>query len=80
MSNSGLITQLRQKALDTLQESSELFELAIALLERGDLPGAENAKELARTKRNDSLSLVREAKSLEEKAVGRQNSSVTSSK
>ena len=80
MSNSGLITQLRQKALDTLQESSELFELAFGLLQKGDLQEAENTKELARSKRNDSLSLMREANSLEEKSVTPENSPVTTSR
>jgi len=66
MSSSTLIKQLRQKALDTLQESSELFERAFVLLQDGHLQEAEKLKESARSKRNDSVTLMREANKLEE--------------
>jgi len=73
-SNSALITQLRQKALDMLQESSELFEQAFVLLQNDRGKEAEQMRESARAKRNDSFSLMQEAKTLEAQSVSPDNS------
>jgi hypothetical protein len=66
MSNSALITELRQKALETLQESSEMFEKSLLLLKDGKLEQAKEMQELARQKRSDSTYLMVEANRLEE--------------
>ena len=66
MSNSALITELRQKALETLQESSEMFEKSLLLLKDGKLDQAKEMQELARQKRSDSTYLMVEANRLEE--------------
>jgi hypothetical protein len=66
MSNSALITGLRQKALETLQESSEMFEKSLLLLKDGKLEQAKEMQELARQKRSDSTYLMVEANRLEE--------------
>ncbi len=65
MSNSALIAELRKKAIETLQESSEMFEQAATLLKTGDLQGAEAMQERARAKRADSAWLMNEASRLE---------------
>ena len=66
MSIAALITELRQKALETLQESSEMFEKSLLLLEDGKIDQAEEMRELARQKRSDSSYLMVEANRLEE--------------
>jgi hypothetical protein len=66
MSNVALITELRQKALETLQESSEMFEKSLLLLKDGKLEQAKEMQELARQKRSDSSYLMVEANRLEE--------------
>jgi hypothetical protein len=66
MSNSALITELRQRALETLQESSEMFEKSLLLLKDGKLEQAKEMQELARQKRSDSTYLMVEANRLEE--------------
>jgi hypothetical protein len=66
MSNSALITELRQRALETLQESSEMFEKSLLLLKDGKLERAKEMQELARQKRSDSTYLMVEANRVEE--------------
>jgi hypothetical protein len=66
MSNAALITELRQKALETLQESSEMFEKSLLLLKDGKLEQVKEMQELARQKRADSTYLMVEANRLEE--------------
>jgi len=66
MSNSALITKLRQKALETLRESSEMFEKSLLLLKDGKHDEAQEMQELARQKRSDSSYLMVEANRLEE--------------
>jgi hypothetical protein len=66
MSIAALITELRQKALETLQESSEMFEKSLLLLKDGKLEQAKEMQELARQKRSDSTYLMVEANRLEE--------------
>ena len=66
MSNSALITELRQKALETLQESSEMFEKSLLLLKDGKLDEAREMQERARQKRSDSTYLMVEANRLDE--------------
>lgn len=68
MSNSGLITQLRQKALDVLQESSAAFEAANVLLKEGKTDEAKQRRELARQKRFESSWLMAEADRLEKES------------
>jgi outer membrane protein TolC len=61
MSNSSLVAELRQKAIETLRESTEMFERAFKLLKAGDIEQAEAAQEMARVKRTDSAWLMNEA-------------------
>jgi hypothetical protein len=77
MSKTALTRQLRSKALQTLEESSEMFERACEMFQKGKLKEAENMKELARSKRTDSVLLMREANSLEENSVPPDNSLAT---
>ena len=77
MSDYTLIKQLRQKALDTLEESSELFERAFVLLQNGHLQEAEKMKELARSRRNDSVLVMREANRLEDTTAESDNPRTT---
>jgi predicted SAM-dependent methyltransferase len=66
MSIAALITELRQKALETLQESSEMFEKSLLLLKDGKLEQAKEMQERARQKRSDSTYLMVEANRLDE--------------
>jgi hypothetical protein len=68
MSNSALIAELRQKAIETLRESTEMFERAFILLKAGDIEQAESTQEMARAKRTDSAWLMNEANRRENEA------------
>ena len=68
-----LITQLRTKALDLLQESSELFERAFKLLKNDRVSEAEEIKGKARAKRFDSFMLMRQADHLERDSASPDN-------
>ena len=63
-----------------LRESSEIFERAMVRLQSGKLKEAEEMKELARSKRTDSVSLMRKANSLEEKSSSSDNQAGSGSK
>jgi hypothetical protein len=65
MSNSALIAELRRKAIETLHESTEMFEQALSELKEGNLEQAEETQELARLIRADSAWLMTEASRLE---------------
>jgi DNA-binding protein H-NS len=69
MSNSALVTQLRKKALETLYESSELFEKVTDLLKDGKLAQADELQEQARQKRLDSILLMTQANKLEQDRI-----------
>ena len=71
---SELIKQLRTKALDLLQESSELFERAFRLLKIDRVNEAEEIKGRARAKRFDSFMLMRQADHLERESASPDNS------
>jgi hypothetical protein len=64
MSNSALITELRKKALETLEESSALFDAAAILRKDGKREEAKQLQELARQKRSESTWLMAEANRL----------------
>jgi hypothetical protein len=53
---------IRQKALDTLQESTKRLELAEELLEVGNVQEAERLQEQARKQRNISVLLMAQAR------------------
>jgi hypothetical protein len=57
------------RALDLLQESSEMLERALLLLQNGKVEEAEKLKVLARSKRTDSVLTMKEANNLEENSV-----------
>lgn len=64
-----LIKQLRTRAIDLLEESSELFERAFRLLKNDRISEAEEIKRKARAKRFDSFMLMRQADHLEQKTA-----------
>jgi hypothetical protein len=66
MSNSALIMQLRKKALDMLQESTQMFAGAFRLMKSGKLEEAEKLKEQARLNRIDATWLMAQAYQLEQ--------------
>jgi hypothetical protein len=57
--------ELRQEALDTLRESTELFKRAVGLLKAGREKEVERVCEMARAKRFHSALLMRKAKLLD---------------
>jgi hypothetical protein len=59
------MAELRKRAIAALQESTDLFEQAFALVEKGALKQAEQTQELARAKRTDSVWLMNAADKLE---------------
>lgn len=69
MSNSALIIALRKKGIETLQESTQMFEQAFKLLKAGHLKEAEKLQESARLKRIDASWLMAEAHRLEENSA-----------
>ena len=69
MSNSALIAELRMRAIETLRESTEMFEQARSQRKDGDLEGARETEESARTKRADSAWLMNEASKLEKASL-----------
>ena len=77
MSNSALIVELRKKAIEMLQESTQMFEEAFRLIGTGNLKEAETMRESARSKRLDASWLMSEAHSLEQNSVAPDNSSAT---
>ena len=64
-----LITQLRTRALDLLQESSEMFERAFKLRKNDRVDEAEEINGKARAKRFDSFLLMRQADHLERDSI-----------
>ena len=56
---------LRKKAVEAVNESTEMLKQAFALLNSGNLQRAEELQKAARAKRNNSVWLMREANKLE---------------
>lgn len=73
MSNSALIVELRKKAIEMLQESTQMFEEAFRLIEAGNFEEAETMRETARSKRLDASWLMSEAHRLEQDSVAQNN-------
>jgi len=71
MSNSALIVELRKRAIEMLQESSQMFEEAFRLIKAGNSREAETMRESARAKRLDASWLMAEAHNLEQDSVAR---------
>ena len=62
------MAELRKKAIATLQESTDLFDQASALFEKGELEQAAKVQELARSKRSESVWLMTAASKLEKES------------
>ncbi|MDQ1707427.1 MAG: hypothetical protein QOJ88_638 [Pyrinomonadaceae bacterium] len=60
-----LATPLRERAMETLQESTVMLKVACNLIEQGNRKEAERLKNLARAKREVSVMLMAQAKALE---------------
>jgi hypothetical protein len=73
MSNSALIVELRKKAIEMLQESTQMFEEAFRLIEAGNFEEAKTMRETARSKRLDASWLMSEAHSLEQDSIAPDN-------
>jgi hypothetical protein len=69
MSNSALIVELRKKAIQLLQESSQMFEEAFRLNKAGNSKEAETMRESARATRLDASWIMAEAHKLEQESV-----------
>ena len=63
-----MIAELRRKAIESLRESTEMFEQALSLVKADDLKEAEKTQKLARKKRIDSVWLMNEASRLEKES------------
>lgn len=68
-SNSSLIVELRNRAIETLQKSTQMFEEAFRLIRAGNVKEAEEMQESARLKRIDASWLMAEAHRLEKESV-----------
>ena len=77
MSNSALIGELRKKAIEKLQESTQMFERASVLRKAGNVAEAQRLRESARTKRLESSRLMAEASRLERGSATDQASAAT---
>jgi hypothetical protein len=60
-----LALPLRERAMETLQESTVMLKVACNLIEQGNRKEAERLKNLARAKREVSVMLMAQAKALE---------------
>jgi hypothetical protein len=56
---------LREQAMEALQESTTMLEVACSLMEQGNKKEAERLHKAARTKRNVSVLLMAKANALE---------------
>jgi uncharacterized protein Yka (UPF0111/DUF47 family) len=67
MAHSGKSLILRKRAVEAVNESTEMLKQAFDLLNSGNLKKAEELQNAARAKRNNSVWLMREANKLERK-------------
>lgn len=65
MDKLALRSVLRKKALESVHESTEMLKQAFVLLKAGQREQAEKLQEAARSKRNNSIWLMRKANVLE---------------
>ena len=77
MSNSALIGELRKKAIEKLQESTQTFERASALRKAGNGDEAQRLRQSARAMRLESSRLMAEASRLERGSATDQASAKT---
>jgi hypothetical protein len=63
--NNELSAPLREQAMEALQESTKMLEVACNLLKQGNRKEAKRLQREARTKRNVSVSLMVKANALE---------------
>jgi hypothetical protein len=69
---------LREQAMEALQESTTMLEVACNLMEQGNRKEAERLHRAARTKRNVSVLLMAKANALENEYGGRMASETRS--
>jgi len=69
--NNELSAPLREQALEALQESMKMLEVACTLLEQGNKKEAKRLHKEARTKRNTSVLLMVKANALENTSRGK---------
>jgi len=69
--NNELSAPLREQALEALQESTKMLEVACNLLEQGNRKEAKRLQREARTKRNVSVLLMVKANALENTSRGK---------
>ena len=69
MNYSALIIDLRKKALESLEDSTGMFERAFALLEYGDLIAAARVRASARAKHAEAACLMAQANNLDESST-----------
>jgi len=65
MHKSQISLLLRKKAVETVNESTEMLKQAFTLLKSGNLQEAESLQNAARAKRNNSVWLMRKANKIE---------------
>jgi len=65
MDNSEISLLLRKKAVEAVNESTEMLKQAVVLLKSGNRQQAEGLQNEARAKRNNSVWLMRKANKLE---------------
>ncbi|MCM3906352.1 MAG: hypothetical protein ND866_32090 [Pyrinomonadaceae bacterium] len=65
MANSQMSLLLRRKAVEAVNESTEMLKQAFTLLKSGNLKKAKELQKAARAKRNNSVWLMRKANKLE---------------
>ena len=71
MSNHHDAMPLREQAMEALQESTTMLQVACNLLEQGNKKEADRLHKAARTKRNVSVLLMAKANALENESEGR---------
>lgn len=65
MANSQISLVLRRKAVEAVNESTEMLKQAFVLQKSGNLKQAQELQKAARAKRNNSVWLMRKANNLE---------------
>ena len=68
MSDQDLILALRERAIESLQGSTKMLKVAQNLLQQGNRKEAARLRNEARFKRNESVLLMDQARSLEKKS------------
>jgi hypothetical protein len=68
MSEHGQGIQLREQAIEALEESTTMLSVASKLLDQGNVAEAKRLRDLARARRNISVWLMAKANTLEQTA------------